>query len=256
MTASAMSADVATAGAVQLPRRPRWRRCSRGTRIRPLAIGTTAPWTVADDGATAGRGDGAGQHRRPAQLLALPDRRTTTSRRPAAGRWPPARRRRRARPNRWPGPRPSAGRRRRRGRRRSRSPRPRTAPRRPPPRRARRAPPWSGTARSTASRPDGEVGPRQPAAGHVRRHAGDVRRRQPHGRGGQRGRRAVRSRVGRRRSAVAPSPSTTRSSTPTPHSWRSVPAGSRPVRTSVCAAPTLGCPAKGSSAKGVKIRTR
>ena len=43
--------------------------------------------------------------------------------------------------------------------------------------------------------------------------------------------------------------------TPTPHSCRSAPPVSRPVRTRVWAAPTLGCPAKGSSANGVKIRT-
>ena len=62
--------------------------------------------------------------------------------------------------------------------------------------------------------------------------------------------------VGRPPESRAPAPSTTTSSTPAPHSWRSVPAGSRPVRTSVWAAPTLGWPAKGSSTFGVKIRTR
>jgi len=64
------------------------------------------------------------------------------------------------------------------------------------------------------------------------------------------------SSVGRPPDSVAPSSVTTRSSTPAPHSWRSVLPFSRPVRTRVCAAPTLGWPAKGSSANGVKIRTR
>ena len=100
-----------------------------------------------------------------------------------------------------------------------------------------------------------QVGERQPAAGDPRGQPDGVGLAEPD-RLGQRAQ--VRAVLDGRPppASVAPSASTTTSSTPAPHSWRSVPAGSRPVRTRVCAAPTLGCPAKGSSADGVKIRTR
>ena len=75
------------------------------------------------------------------------------------------------------------------------------------------------------ARPHGEVGERQAAAGHVRRHAGDVVGDSPMAEASASGDRARRSRVGLPPVRVAPSSSTTRSSTPTPHSWRTVPAG-------------------------------
>jgi hypothetical protein len=53
-----------------------------------------------------------------------------------------------------------------------------------------------------------------------------------------------------------PSAVTSIGNSPAPHSWISRPTPASPRRTAVTAAPTLGCPANGSSTSGVKIRAR
>ena len=124
------------------------------------------------------------------------------------------------------------------------------APRRPRPRRARRSAAVSGRGpvdRARRAPPGRRTAGRSRPGARARPAASAARAPRPTASAAASGPCLS---VGRPPVSGAPSSSTTTSSTPAPHSWRSVPAGSRPVRTRVCAAPTLGCPAKGSSADG------